>query len=86
MVMERCIVKYEETLHKKSKAVSHFSTEGDQTQLINYKLPTKVCENRPCRMRKYKTFFRHGAISRYSRGKFGRFGSRLHRLIMTDTV
>ena len=33
MVMERCIVKYEETLHKKSKAVSHFRAMGDQTHL-----------------------------------------------------
>ena len=85
--MERCFGSVKNSLQKKQGAVSHFSTEGDQTQLITNKLPTKVCENRPCRMRKYETFFRHGAISRYSRWKFGRFRfeitSYLIRLIQT---
>ena len=72
-------LEYEEFLQKKGKAVSHFRAMGDQTHLYIFqydkslskayvKTAHAVCES--------TKLFRHGAISRYSRGKIGRFDSR----------
>jgi len=63
---------YEEFLQKKQGAVSHFSIEGDQTQLWNIevkKLLPKAYVKTAHAVYESTKLFRHGAISRYSRGK-----------------
>ena len=75
---------YEETLHKKGKAVSHFRAMGDQTHLYIFqydKLLSKayvktahaVCEST-------KLFLDMERFHDTLEDKIGRFDSRLHRI------
>ena len=84
MVMERCIMKYEETLHKKK--ARRFHTLDSWATKPNFKiilkLPPKayvktahaVCEST-------KLFLDMERFHDTLDGKIGRFESRLHRLI-----
>ena len=74
---------YEEILAKKARRLHTLVPRATKPYLNKFKLLPKAYVKTAHAVCESTKLLRHGAISRYSRWKIGRFGIESHRLIMT---